>query len=540
MKSLHAHQLMVSVAALLLLPPLGVVAGTAAQAAPSPGPEPRAGATQLRIITTGLPAATKARATITLTAPDGKAQRVNITAGATVELKSAGQYKWNVPNVSTRDAQYAPAQATGTITARAGKTTTLRVTYKRVPQAPQAPSGVTVTPSDSTLNLSWVAPDDGGSPIMGYTATATSSSGEGFVPRNTTGTCTTTATTCTIEGLTNGTRYNITVTARNAIGESTPSRAISGTPARVPDAPTSVTARLATSDSITVSWTAPASNGGSPITRYEVTSQPATQTCTLPVGSTPPFRLECNFTGLTPRTSYTFTATATNAAGTSTASAPSAAVTVVGLPDAPTNATATAGSKKLTVTWLPPANNGGAPIIEYTATASPSGATCTTTSTSCIITGLTNGSTYTVTVTARNSAGRSPASQPSSPATPVQPPFVYQPIGTAVQAPSGMTVTMNSISTVQRTGSVRVTINYTLANNTTNQQLDEGTFKIFFTDGSGEPQYGFFGTLFPGDTRTRSYTWEYLNGKTPLLIEYDADFFGGPQENTLKWQVPAS
>ena len=76
------------------------------------------------------------------------------------------------------------------------------------------------------------------------------------------------------------------------------------------------------------------------------------------------------------------------------------------LPSAPTNVTATAGNAQATVSWSAPSFTGGT-ITGYTVTLNPGGKTCTTTTTSCTITGLTNGTAYTVEVTATNSAGTS-------------------------------------------------------------------------------------------------------------------------------------
>jgi hypothetical protein len=70
----------------------------------------------------------------------------------------------------------------------------------------------------------------------------------------------------------------------------------------------------------TVSFTAPASNGGAAITGYTVTSSPGNITAT---GSASPITI----TGLTNGTAYTFTVTATNSVGTSSASAASNLVT---------------------------------------------------------------------------------------------------------------------------------------------------------------------------------------------------------------------
>jgi hypothetical protein len=96
-------------------------------------------------------------------------------------------------------------------------------------------------------------------------------------------------------------------------------------PVSVPGAPTGVTG-TAGDGQASVTWTAPTSNGGATITRYTVTASTG-QTCTV-TGS--PAATSCTVTGLTNGTAVTFAVTATNSAGTGTASTASAAVTPVG------------------------------------------------------------------------------------------------------------------------------------------------------------------------------------------------------------------
>ena len=90
-----------------------------------------------------------------------------------------------------------------------------------------------------------------------------------------------------------------------------------------PGAPTIGTATQTGSTTATVSYTAPASNGGSVITSYTATSSPGSVTGTLSQAGSGTITV----TGLTTGTAYTFTVTATNAVGTGPASAASNSVT---------------------------------------------------------------------------------------------------------------------------------------------------------------------------------------------------------------------
>ena len=91
--------------------------------------------------------------------------------------------------------------------------------------------------------------------------------------------------------------------------------------ATVPGAPGTPTATAGNAQA-TVSWTAPGSDGGSPITNYTVTSTPGNKTCSK--ASAP---LSCTVSGLTNGVSYTFKVVATNGIGDGPASAASNSVT---------------------------------------------------------------------------------------------------------------------------------------------------------------------------------------------------------------------
>lgn len=95
-------------------------------------------------------------------------------------------------------------------------------------------------------------------------------------------------------------------------------------------------------------------------------------------------------------------------------------------PGAPTGVTATAGAGQATVSFTAPSSTGGSPITGYTVTSSPGGITASGASSPITVSGLTNGTAYTFTVTATNAIGTGPASAPSNSVTPTySPSFTY-------------------------------------------------------------------------------------------------------------------
>ncbi|WP_285689328.1 fibronectin type III domain-containing protein [Actinoplanes sp. NBRC 103695] len=271
---------------------------------------------------------------------------------------------------------------------------------------PGAPTGVSAAADDQQASVSFSAPaSDGGSSITSYTVTSS--------PGGHTATCP--GSPCVVTGLTNGTAYTFTVHATNANGDSTESSASTPvTPATPPGAPTDTSA-VAGAGQASVWFNAPASDGGSSITSYTVTSSPGGHTATCP-GS------PCVVTGLTNGTAYTFTVHATNAIDDSPESAPTAAVTPLGAPAAPTGVSAAPGDTVATVSFTASADNGGTAVTGYTVTSSPGGLTGACAASPCTVTGLTNGTAYTFTVHATNAVGPSAESIASSAVTPASVP----------------------------------------------------------------------------------------------------------------------
>jgi hypothetical protein len=127
-----------------------------------------------------------------------------------------------------------------------------------------------------------------------------------------------TGTTYTVLNLVNGTTYYFVVKAGSPAELSGASGQASAVPATVPAAPTNVTA-AAGDKQATISFAAPSDNGGSAITRYEVTSSPGNVVAS---GTASPITV----TGLSSGDIYTFTVKAFNELGAGAASAPSASI----------------------------------------------------------------------------------------------------------------------------------------------------------------------------------------------------------------------
>jgi hypothetical protein len=205
-----------------------------------------------------------------------------------------------------------------------------------------------------------------------------------------------------ITGLTNGTSYTFTVTASNLFGvsaSSLPTNAV--TPVPIPLIPSNVSA-VAGNQSAIVSFTPNGTNA----TSFVVRSNPGNITVT---GTSSPITVS----GLTNGTSYTFTVSGVGRAGSSAPSSPSAPVTPNVPLAVPTSVVATAGNSTASIAFT--ASEGA---ISYIVTSSPGGITATGSSSPIVVTGLTNGTSYTFTVKAVNGSRTSASSSDSNAVTP--------------------------------------------------------------------------------------------------------------------------
>jgi len=194
---------------------------------------------------------------------------------------------------------------------------------------------------------------------------------------------------------------------------------ISGSGKTAPSAPTIGTATdvgsgrtFVSGGRADVTFTAPAYTGRSPITSYTVTSNTGGFTGT---GASSPISV----TGLTPGNAYTFTVTATNAIGTSSASSASNSITATTIPETPTITSATRTSNTAVSIAFTGAT-GGSAITAVTATSSPS-VSITSSGTSSPMTATatySQGTGYTFTITATNANGTSSSSSASGSVTP--------------------------------------------------------------------------------------------------------------------------
>ena len=288
---------------------------------------------------------------------------------------------------------------------------------------PDAPASLELIPGVKQIQANWTAPtNDGGSAIDYYIVSWYK--GQTFI-----GSANTPDTSYTIGSLEDGTTYTVKVQAHNAVGTGDPISGDATTPT-VPSEPREL--ELASGDEqIVATWKAPTNDGGeggggitSYIVNWYITGGVINS---IDTKSTDTFY---TIQGLTNGTSYTVYVQAVNNVGTGYPSE-TKTQTPYGAPSAPTNLKLTSGNSQIKVDWTAPTDTGGSAIDYYIVSwfigSNPIGSANTLDGQSpgtYTITGLINGTTYTVYVQAHNTAGftgdaasgnSTPATVPSAP-----------------------------------------------------------------------------------------------------------------------------
>jgi hypothetical protein len=294
---------------------------------------------------------------------------------------------------------------------------------------PSVPSDATITAitaGNQQLSVVFSPPtSDGGSTIIDYEYSV--NNGSSFTSANTVNSP------FIINGLTNGTTYQVIIYAVNAVGSGVPSNMVASTPSTTPSPPTSLSGTPGDKQ-ITVSFTS-GNNGGSDITNYQYsTDNGVTYLALSPTDTTSPITItklsSDGITDLTNSTSYTVRLKAVNVNGVSTASS-SISVTpvLITVPPEATDLSGVGGDRAIYILFTQ-TGNGGSAITNYeystdgvsfiafspAQTFSPVAITALSSDGT---TPLTNSTSYTVTLKAVNVIGSSIASLSTSVTTTV-------------------------------------------------------------------------------------------------------------------------
>ena len=292
---------------------------------------------------------------------------------------------------------------------------------------PGTPTIGTAAPANGSAIVTFAAPTTDAESITAFRATCKSS--DGGVSGSSSGP----SSPIVVSGLTNGLRYTCTVAARNATGVGPESAATRAILVGRPSAPTGVHA-IGTPTRATVAWTAPTSDGGSPIERYVVTAYRGSVAEGVQIfAATAPTAV---ITGLTNGVMYSFRVTAQNVRGAGLESDVMTPIRVGGPmpPTPPRNVVAAPGDGQAALHWAAPAGNGSASISGYIVTPYLAGVAQPVQrfddATNQVVTGLTNGKAYTFRVTAVNVPGlglsaRSGATSPIVVGAPTAPTAVH-------------------------------------------------------------------------------------------------------------------
>ena len=238
---------------------------------------------------------------------------------------------------------------------------------------PDAPRNLTAQRLASEVSLSWLAPAPSTTNslrITGYRIEHSEGGGAGWVSLASVGAGVTRYLHSSVPA--KGQTVFYRVIALSASGESSPSGlAQVTTPAERPSPPDAVSA-TPSATAVTVTWAAPADDGGSPVTGYQIEVSTNRALWRVVATSVSPSSLEFTHTGLSPATTYFYRVSARNSVGLSGPSSVAQAETPPTAPGRPRQLVAHAMSySEIQLTWRPPESTGGSRITGYKIERSP-------------------------------------------------------------------------------------------------------------------------------------------------------------------------
>ncbi len=287
----------------------------------------------------------------------------------------------------------------------------------RTVSVPEAPRYVSASIGYTTASISWWSPaNNGGSPITEYRVEMNVAGTDTWSTVGTTGI---TRRYLTVSNLTPNVLHTFRVFAVNVRGASVASQTVSVTPRAIgtATAPRNFTARNV-GYSVELTWSPPLSRGYASTSDYLIQYSTNNGQSWATIDDGVSTQTSHTITWLSDAVSTGFRVQAVNSYGAGLFSSTVSIVPNVppSAPQAPVIESVQAGNASALVAWKP-ASDGGA-AASYTVRSNPDSKSCTTSGLSCIVTGLSNGTAYTFTVTATNAVGTSPASTPSSSITP--------------------------------------------------------------------------------------------------------------------------
>ena len=312
---------------------------------------------------------------------------------------------------------------------------------------PTQPLGLSAVAGLGSVSLSWSPPArTGGSPILHYILyRGTAAGGESFLVMLDT------VLAHVDSGLVNGTTYYYQVSASNAQGEGARSVEASATPQASFDKPSAPRDLVATGGDakVDLSWSAPANEGGAPVSKYTVYRN---GTLLVELGVV---TLHTD-AGLDNGGTYSYEVSASNSLGEGPRSL-AAAATPAALPGAPTALSAVPSNHNVSLSWQAPASDGGAPVTGYAVFRDGAPLVSSGTETTYRDGTVTNGQTYTYKVAAQNRVGQGPFSNEAT-ATPDLRPVAFSAGGTGTDA--GADIGTDSLANIYVTGYFTGTVDF--------------------------------------------------------------------------------